>query len=573
MAHLLLASQTANLSSPETTKGIAMHSGLSRLYVGFFLLVASAAASSQTTPPPAPQVTTGADLKQLIFDWDPVPGATHYQLLVSTWPTRPAEIIRDDLPASRSHLRLPIAAHLIYWEYIRYFVAACNDAGCTNSDEIAVQDRMLDVIGYFKASNTEAGDAFGQEVALSADGRTLAVTAKLEDSAATKVNGDQASNDSPASGAVYVYRRNGSQWQQEAYLKPARAQGDQWFGTGGPIAQRGLSISRDGSTIAVGASRRDVAGSVDAGAVYLYQRSPAGSWSLSGTLHAPQIVAGDFFGASVDLSLNGRTLKVGSLGPQDAAGDAEGRSHIFVRGKAGWRHSTTLAPFYAGDSCAVTRMSADGQTLVQYCGSFSGGTRRIVTLKRSNGTWVHASDLPITFGFTLQQPLALNHDATQMAVQQPRFAQTGVQIYRWHEGAGWAPESGFLPPQNSPDGSSFGESLAFNGDGSLLAIGEPRGPYAGAGVLLPAFLDETGERQGIVHLMIRDENNPERWAQIAWIKAPNPGDGDAFGTSVALSGSGKALAVGAPAEDGATTGVDGNREDDGALDAGAVYLY
>ena len=86
-------------------------------------------------------------------------------------------------------------------------------------------------------------------------------------------------------------------------------------------------------------------------------------------------------------------------------------------------------------------------------------------------------------------------------------------------------------------------------------------------------LDEAGERQGVVHLITRDENNPETWAQTAWIKAPNPGDGDAFGNSVALSGTGRVLAVGAPEEDGAATGVDGNREDDSAQDAGAVYLY
>ncbi len=47
---------------------------------------------------------------------------------------------------------------------------------------------------YVKASNTGAGDSFGLSVALSADGSTLAVGARLEDSAATGINGDQTSN-------------------------------------------------------------------------------------------------------------------------------------------------------------------------------------------------------------------------------------------------------------------------------------------------------------------------------------------------------------------------------------------
>ena len=183
---------------------------------------------------------------------------------------------------------------------------------------------MLDTIGYFKASNTEAGDLFGHDVALSSDGQTIAVTARQEASSATGANGNQAANDSPASGAVYVYRRSGGRWQQEAYLKAGENQADQLFGTGGPLEMRALAINRDGSLIAVGASRQDVTGYADAGAVYLYERSSTGSWSLATTLHAPRIVAGDFFGASVDLSLNGRVLKVSSFGPRNGAGTPKG---------------------------------------------------------------------------------------------------------------------------------------------------------------------------------------------------------------------------------------------------------
>ena len=64
---------------------------------------------------------------------------------------------------------------------------------------------------YVKASNTERFDSFGNAVlgagvALSANGKTLAVGAPGEDSTATGVGGNQQSNDaSPAAGAVYLY--------------------------------------------------------------------------------------------------------------------------------------------------------------------------------------------------------------------------------------------------------------------------------------------------------------------------------------------------------------------------------
>jgi len=48
------------------------------------------------------------------------------------------------------------------------------------------------------------GDGFGRSVSLSGD--TLAVGAPFEASNATGVNGNQADNGAPYSGAVYVFR-------------------------------------------------------------------------------------------------------------------------------------------------------------------------------------------------------------------------------------------------------------------------------------------------------------------------------------------------------------------------------
>ena len=61
---------------------------------------------------------------------------------------------------------------------------------------------------YLKASNSEAEDWFGGAVALSADGNTLAVSARQEGSAATGVGGNQTDNSAKTSGAVYVFTRS-----------------------------------------------------------------------------------------------------------------------------------------------------------------------------------------------------------------------------------------------------------------------------------------------------------------------------------------------------------------------------
>ncbi len=56
---------------------------------------------------------------------------------------------------------------------------------------------------YVKASNTDAFDEFGRSVALSGD--TLAVGARLEDSAATGIDGVQSDNTANAAVAVHVF--------------------------------------------------------------------------------------------------------------------------------------------------------------------------------------------------------------------------------------------------------------------------------------------------------------------------------------------------------------------------------
>jgi hypothetical protein len=58
---------------------------------------------------------------------------------------------------------------------------------------------------YVKASNTDYVDAFGTCVALSSDGRSLAVAASKEYSNATGINGNQLNNSALDAGATYVY--------------------------------------------------------------------------------------------------------------------------------------------------------------------------------------------------------------------------------------------------------------------------------------------------------------------------------------------------------------------------------
>jgi hypothetical protein len=58
---------------------------------------------------------------------------------------------------------------------------------------------------YVKASNAEAYDEFGSAMALSRDGRLMAVGARSEASSSKGVNGDMNDNSAMGAGALYIF--------------------------------------------------------------------------------------------------------------------------------------------------------------------------------------------------------------------------------------------------------------------------------------------------------------------------------------------------------------------------------
>jgi hypothetical protein len=54
---------------------------------------------------------------------------------------------------------------------------------------------------------------------------------------------------------------------------------------------------------------------------------------------------------------------------------------------------------------------------------------------------------------------------------------------------------------------------------------------------------------------------------------PTTQAGDSFGFSLALNGDGTTLAIGAPAESGASAGIGGDQTSNATSNSGAIYLY
>ena len=115
------------------------------------------------------------------------------------------------------------------------------------------------------ASDLQADDRFGASISLSADGSTMAVGANGEDGGIGSLYS--------FAGAAYVFTRSGVTWTQQAIIHASDLQTNDQFGGqfGGSI-----SLSADGSTMAVGANGEDGgAGKPYAGAAYVYTIPPS----------------------------------------------------------------------------------------------------------------------------------------------------------------------------------------------------------------------------------------------------------------------------------------------------------
>jgi hypothetical protein len=326
-------------------------------------------------------------------------------------------------------------------------------------------------------NNPATGDQFGDRVALSDDGNTLAVSA----TAATWEGAVQA-------GAVYIFQRTGTSWTQQATLHLEPPQQTQGFGS---------SIAFSGNHLVVGAANTEQDGLMGAGAAYVSDFSD-GVWSSPTLLPLPILAAGDAFGSAVAIS--GEALFVGA--PGRSVGNLAGAGAVFVYflDEGGW--SIDIPPLSAGTP----------QASAGFGGALSVSTGPATPTKY---LVVGASDSQQD-GSPLPGAAYLFTNATSRS-----FTQS----------------PGLVSP-NSAASDLFGAAVAISTDGIL--IGAP-GANGGAGAGYMFDLSGGAAAQGV--------------------ELPaSPAEGDELGGAVALSGS--FALVGATEE-----------QVDGLASAGAVHAF
>jgi len=164
-----------------------------------------------------------------------------------------------------------------------------------------------------------SNDQFGSSVALSANGRTVAIGAPTDTNLA---------ND-PNAGQVSVYSFSTS-WTQVGLRGDMEGEfGDQL----GFI--NAVDISDDGTVVAVGARLRDNGGLADVGALEVYALS-SGRWVQRGTTEFGGLSAGDQFGYSVSLNGDGTVAAAGAPLANPRSRSAAGSVRVLEWNSTAW---------------------------------------------------------------------------------------------------------------------------------------------------------------------------------------------------------------------------------------------
>jgi hypothetical protein len=131
-------------------------------------------------------------------------------------------------------------------------------------------------------------------------------------------------------------------------------------------------------------------------------------------------------------------------------------------------------------------------------------------------------------------------------------------------GTVWSQQA-YLKASNTDESDFFGWSVAISGD--TLVVGA-NGEDSDAASINGDENDNSAEDSGAAYAFTRDGT---QWTQQAYLKASNNDILDQFGFSVAISGD--TAVVGAGLEDSSATGINGDQDDNSAINAGAAYVF
>jgi ribosomal protein L13E len=292
-------------------------------------------------------------------------------------------------------------------------------------------------------------------VSLSADGSIVAIGAYGNDG-----NGQ-------ISGHVRVYKNESGTWTQIGQDIDGEAADDR-------SGFSGLSLSADGSIVAIGAYRNDGNGT-DSGHVRVY-KNESGTWTQIGQ-DIDGEAAGDWSGYSVSLSADGSIVAIGAI---FGNGTDSGHVRVYKNESGTWTQiGQDIDGEAEGDNSGWrVSLSADGSIVAIGAsngnGTFSGQVR---VYKNESGTWTQiGEDLDGEAANDFSgNSVSLSADGSIVAIGANGNDANGVdsghvRVYQNVSGT-WTQIGEDIDGEAAYDNS--GRSVSLSADGSIVAIGAP----------------------------------------------------------------------------------------------------
>jgi hypothetical protein len=338
---------------------------------------------------------------------------------------------------------------------------------------------------------------------------------------------------------VYVYRRSGTTWSREAYVKASNTGQQDSFGFAVALSGNTLAVGAFGeASPATGINQGQGDGAPGAGAIYVFQRVGS-TWSQQAYIKASNTQQNYSFGES--LALDGDTLAVGS----------------------------------PGESSSVTGVNQDDTDRSAL------GAGAVYVFTRANGVWSQQSYIKASNTYPNSEfgiSVSLYHDTLAVGAFGESSAATGVNgnqmdrnamnagaVYVFQRTNGMWAQQAYIKASNTQATDEFGWAVSVFRD--TLLVGSRQESNSATGIDgNPTGGGASASGAGYVF-----ERVGTMWSQRAYLKASNTGQSDLFGFAVAASGD--TLVVAAQQESSSAIGFDGDQSNDNADKAGAVYLF
>ena len=351
---------------------------------------------------------------------------------------------------------------------------------------------------------------FGWSVSIASDLNRVAIGAPRNDDAGSY------------SGHVRVYQWNGSVWTKLGADIDGEAANDN--------SGHSVSISSDGSRVAIGAIQNDGNGS-ESGHVRVYQWDGSDWTKLGADIDGEAV--GDRSGSAVSLSSDGSILAVGAHNNGPPGNQSNfGHVRIYRWNGSAWNR---LGADIDGDACCSAgksvSLSSDGFSVAV------GSSNYVRVFKFINNSWIkQGSNITgETPGDNFGVSVSLSSDGSRVAIGGYTNGGGGmnsghVRIYDFN-GSSWVQAGADIDGEAAGDQSGY--SVSLSSDGSRLAIGAIEN-------------DGGGDQSGHVRIY---EFKSGSWSQVG-ADINGGASGDNLGRSVSISSDGSRVAIGGNGNDG-----------------------